>query len=157
MTAERAAPAAGQLPAEAAEWLLAQLAKAMARFGRAGVGLLDPATFPQHAGGGVGILICCERARRGEVAELLELMGCAWTADHDCGVEAHLAGRLRPAPAVVVRVPLDTAVLALKRCRQCARALPAEAFGSWGAGRRAPYCPRCCQARTAARRALVRA
>jgi hypothetical protein len=174
LTAEQAAAVAanGHVPpvSTVEEWLLGKLIEALARFPGIGthVGLLNPQVFSQHQGG-IGILVVCDPGFRADVAELLEAMNCAWTAEHDLGVEAHLCGKLRPAPPVNVSAAatghaacLAAAVLAGKRCAgPCGLVLPPESFGRWGKDRRSPYCPQCNRkrarrdhaARVAARRA----
>jgi hypothetical protein len=77
----------------AAEFLLDSLIPALDRFGVGQhVGLLNPAVFPRHKGG-IGIVVGCDLSVRLAVAELLEQMGCQWTAEDDTGVEAHLASK----------------------------------------------------------------
>jgi hypothetical protein len=136
---------------QALEWLHGQLTTALARFG-ASVGLLDPEAFPAHRGG-IGILACCRPEFRPQVAEVLETMGCAWTADHDMGVVAHLAGKLK----VVYVSSADTGhadagtavsgpVPGWKRCAGvCGRVLPLTEFSWWSKARnkRSPRCPSC--------------
>lgn len=111
----------------ALEWLLGELIRALARFPGVGthVGLLSPEVFSQHRGG-IGVLVCCDRDTAPGVAELLEAMGFRSIAETDLGIEAHLCGKLRPAPEwtppvmavpVVLRLPAAVVLLDGRRCR----------------------------------------
>ena len=126
------------------------------------VGLLLPATFPQHRGG-VGIIVCCN-GERPKVAALLEAMGCM-TREHELGIEGHLRNgtELGPAPVPVVHVSSADGCTAAedglraKKCNgPCGEVKPVSEFSPNGSGKLMPACRPCDAARQKVQR-LARA